>query len=429
MDRERAIELTLVGLVAAILFSAPLRDALAALLIVLLAFDRSAREDRRNPVADLAVAAFLAITVVTSLLSRWPEETLRLLSFYPYGVLVFLGARRVVSSRGAASLALVTLGAIVVLAVDGLAQARLGTSPLTGRIPVWGRYPGSFPFPADVSLLPILFPIASSVLVASPGPRAVRLVLLALVSAAVALSGTRAGSIALLSVVAVEAIGRHRRDAVTSVAVVVLGFVIAGTLAPKPSTRALGLEGLPAEEIKLVAGREHRIEQWRAAVRLWTEAPILGHGPHSFRRLCVERVTARDPAFADVDLDWAPYPHDVYLETLVGSGLLGLAGLLGVLALPFRRARSADPTLGAARRATVAFALVALFDLSLTKDWVQLALWLPIGVAVGSQDRAGFEPDRQRRRRRRGISNPATPTEARNAKVVAGAGFSEVPYA
>jgi hypothetical protein len=58
-----------------------------------------------------------------------------------------------------------------------------------------------------------------------------------------------------------------------------------------------------------------------------------------------------------------------------------------VLALPFRRGTGDASVLAPARIAVATFAWVALFDMSLKKDWVELALWLPLGVAVGGVER------------------------------------------
>ena len=377
ISRERTIELLVVGLAAAILYSALLRDVFAGTLLAVLLWERLfSAEESRDRVADVTVAMFVAITLATALLSRWPEEALLDLRFYPYGILLFFGARRVAEAGRTEAIALAVLVLVAILALDVVAQVATGASLLTGRTPVWNRYTGSFPFPADIALLPILLPLTADARVAWW----MRPLAFALVTAAVAASGTRAALLALAFVAAAETLTRHRRAAMTTFAILFFGFAFAAVIAPGPAERLFGLGG----------GAEHRLVQWKSSLEAASEAPLLGHGPHSFRRLALERIASGDPAFAAIDLRYAPYPHSVYLETLVGSGIAGLTALLAVLALPFRRALGDATPVVAARIAVAAFAWVALFDMSLKKDWVELAFWLPLGVAVGGVERQRF---------------------------------------
>ncbi len=75
----------------------------------------------------------------------------------------------------------------------------------------------------------------------------------------------------------------------------------------------------------LNAGDGGRPSYWAAAIRMWQDAPLLGHGPGTW---AAERVAWLAPT----DLDYVvPHAHDVYLQTLAELGLVGL--LLGAVAL------------------------------------------------------------------------------------------------
>jgi O-antigen ligase len=128
---------------------------------------------------------------------------------------------------------------------------------------------------------------------------------------------------------------------------------------------------------------ENRLPQWHAAVVLFRESPILGQGPHSFRDLVTARH--REPDFRRIQLKYAPYPHDIYLEALCGTGVCGLAALLWLMctAAAALHRRRATPMARAALVSLAAFAAIGVVDLSLVKDWVQVAFWVPIAVAAG----------------------------------------------
>jgi len=137
---------------------------------------------------------------------------------------------------------------------------------------------------------------------------------------------------------------------------------------------------------------EKRLSQWQAAWMLFREAPILGKGPHTFRSIVRARHGEQN-AVGRVDIETAPYPHDIYLEALCGTGIVGLAALLALLGRGFadlwRRWR--EPAARAAFTSLAVFAAIGLFDLSLVKDWVQLCFWLPLGVAAALSAERGVD--------------------------------------
>ena len=118
-----------------------------------------------------------------------------------------------------------------------------------------------------------------------------------------------------------------------------------------------------------------RFPIWSAAWTTFREAPILGHGPHTF-------------AYTSVDSIRAPWAHNLYLEMLAEQGIIGLLGLAFVLFCAFSAARTIQRTdqtetriLGAgALAALLAFCFAAAFELSFLRQWVVILLFTLLGV-------------------------------------------------
>jgi O-antigen ligase len=231
-----------------------------------------------------------------------------------------------------------------------------------------------------MSLLPILLPFG----LASVGKEPMSLRWLygmgtLAVALAVVASGTRAAWLGLfaLAVSSGATTGGRRFTWMLLGAFLVVSLAVALWL-PRSSPRRLLLLG--------PTGEAQRLVQWKAAWILFSERPLLGHGPQSFRRLCIARHERPGSIFAEIDLDQAPYPHDLYLEALVGTGVVGLVALLLPVALGFRdlrRSWRAGLPEGGIAAALAVFVVIGVVDLSFAKDWIHLAFWLPIGAAAG----------------------------------------------
>lgn len=94
-----------------------------------------------------------------------------------------------------------------------------------------------------------------------------------------------------------------------------------------------------------------RGEYWRVALTTFTSAPIVGHGAGTFGRLwLIKRPDTLNVQDA----------HSLYLETLSELGIVGLALLLAVLAVPLVAARRVlrTPYIPALTAAYIAFLVV-----------------------------------------------------------------------
>jgi O-antigen ligase len=131
-----------------------------------------------------------------------------------------------------------------------------------------------------------------------------------------------------------------------------------------------------------------RVAHWAAALRMWERAPWLGVGPGNYAAVYPEvRELRWEEALG--------HAHNVYLNVLAESGLIGFAAFLllwGGSAVWLLRAASAARRAGAAFAGALAvgvlgvlayLAVHSLFDnLFVQGMWVLLALWLALALPV-----------------------------------------------
>jgi hypothetical protein len=96
------------------------------------------------------------------------------------------------------------------------------------------------------------------------------------------------------------------------------------------------LHGLaPAQAVSLPKGlpRPGRFTLWSAAIRMWREHPLFGVGPDNFRLLYGRYARIANP-------DPRVHSNNMYLETLVGTGVAGAALFAWLCWSVFAMARS-----------------------------------------------------------------------------------------
>ncbi|HZG34767.1 MAG TPA: O-antigen ligase family protein [Gaiellaceae bacterium] len=135
------------------------------------------------------------------------------------------------------------------------------------------------------------------------------------------------------------------------------------------------------------AGLNNRRQFWVEAVRVARLEPLTGTGAGTFE---LARRRVRDDATSGVE------PHNVPLQFLAGTGPVGLALFLAVVAAAFAAAVGAlRRTSGEERRAAAALAVVPLAYLVhalVDYDWNFLAVTAPTLVAVGALATAARAP-------------------------------------
>lgn len=166
--------------------------------------------------------------------------------------------------------------------------------------------------------------------------------------------------------------------ALAAVSLLALVPVTWWTIAPTPA--ATGLEGRPV----VLGVRENAYAVLhRAAVRLWVQRPLTGHGPDRFRSTYGQVVSREELAAV-----WPPMPprgmlpHSLLLGALAETGLVGVAAWLALAAVALRRLLAALP--GSVPHAA-GWAVLGLLVASLHVDFELLrSLWVLIGLGLAA---------------------------------------------
>jgi hypothetical protein len=122
-----------------------------------------------------------------------------------------------------------------------------------------------------------------------------------------------------------------------------------------------------------------RFVVWDATRRGWLERPLLGWGPVNTQSAYIHAASPAD--LAEATRRWND-AHDLFLETAVTSGVLGLGALLWLTWTVLKRALRVPPRLGwafGAAAALAAYAAVEPYNLVLTP-----MLFLFAGIACGA---------------------------------------------
>lgn len=230
-------------------------------------------------------------------------------------------------------------------------------------------------------LMAITIPLACALVVAPAFSRRMRVMAalaLVLLSAALVVTGSRAGAIGLACGIVVFAVFlRHRLSR----------WVMAGAV-------------LAAVVTIVASGGRGTIETLRGRVYIWQTAwahawdrPITGLGPGAFElhyagwdeaARATARTSARDLRFAGPQ----QFAHNDYLQALIERGVAGLVTTVLVLATPVlvwrgspRGAVPGREALAGAAGALAACAAVACFDFPLQRPAETAAVWMAAGLA------------------------------------------------
>jgi hypothetical protein len=170
--------------------------------------------------------------------------------------------------------------------------------------------------------------------------------------------------------------------------------VVLGALAYAFAVRegAVDASGRATVDASLEAGT-YRVFHM-ASLRMFRDAPLLGHGPGAFIELF--HLYTSKPEQELVLTGRAPYwnPHSAILGLAAEQGLLGLAAFAWLMAEVFRRlAKAADPE----HREAALIAIASLLLAGHVVDWIPLkGLWLWMGLLVSAARASApkAQPDR-----------------------------------
>ena len=136
-----------------------------------------------------------------------------------------------------------------------------------------------------------------------------------------------------------------------------------------------------------------RIPLLHSSLVMWEASPLIGGGPFTFAahyQRFLEGVTY--PSWVVVDTREIPWPHNLYLELLSGSGVLGLASFLSIIWFALSKLRSLKNQDGHSRvimKALVAlilgFLAAAVVETTLLRIWVLVLFFAIIGFIANME--------------------------------------------
>lgn len=329
----------------------------------------------------LPVVALVLSTLLSMLVSQDVERSWELSAPLVPGLLLFVIVTEYCDVRRHARALYATFSAVA-LVLAALASYAAVTH--------WGEAPAALVTRMDIPLLIVPNDCAFLALVAPLSialswrgrSRLVRIVArLSLVSSVVVvcLFHSRVAALALLTSVGGMALASRSRRGIGCAAAVIATALIAD-----------GVAGFPLLW-KFRAVLDPRLTLWAGALAMARDAPILGHGPHTFGVLY--RAYLADlplPAWLPVDDRIVPWAHNLYLEVLAEQGLVGLAALIAMLAAGvtagWRLRRSSCPDTRTAAAGALcgllAFSVAAVLELSFVRQWVIIALFTFYGIVA-----------------------------------------------
>jgi hypothetical protein len=133
-----------------------------------------------------------------------------------------------------------------------------------------------------------------------------------------------------------------------------------------------------------------RLSIWLAGLMRWTDHPIFGFGPGHFEiayRLGISGLEL--PDWILVERRMIPWAHNIFIESLVERGLMGLVGQLALISLIFSRlwahwkyaTDELKPFYFGLLLSFYGFIIAGLFELTLQRIWVANSLFIFLGLA------------------------------------------------
>lgn len=132
---------------------------------------------------------------------------------------------------------------------------------------------------------------------------------------------------------------------------------------------------------------------WKSSIMIWQENPVVGVGLRNFRLVCPELMATGQITYCDL------HSHNVYLEWLSETGIIGFGGFLLFIASLLHLFWKARNCIHTERMILVAFALAALvptlFPLAATQsffsNWPAILAWFSIACSAGMVRRAIYD--------------------------------------
>jgi len=134
-----------------------------------------------------------------------------------------------------------------------------------------------------------------------------------------------------------------------------------------------------------------RIVYWLIAWKMFKDAPILGHGSHTYASVANEyRNQIKIPEWVSIDERFAPWVHNLYLEVLSEQGSIGLLCFALLICCAFKTVwktlKMSDKKISILGAGTLMsllnFSLAACFELTFVRRWVVMMFFSLLGIIV-----------------------------------------------
>lgn len=355
-------------------------------------------------VADLCLAGYLLLSLVSALVARNHWLAARAFAISASGIALYWTARTLARAGLARWLVGGTAAAVVIGAVTALAQAYGVVSEYASLARAPGGTFGNRNFMAHLSAIgtPALVYLALST--RRRGGALLAVLGLALVSAAVVLSRSRAAWLALLLTMALLLLGTfwrwrvigpsaERRAMLLGAAVVVA--VVAALFLPNAlewRSESPYLDSVTGVVNYRSGSGRGRLIQYRNSATLAMREPLLGVGPGNWAVEYPRVASRNDPSLLENGMTANPWPSSDWAAVLSERGVAGVALLIaafvGIAITALRRlrdARTSDEALAAlALGGTITTTLgVGAFDAVLLLAAPTLVAWVLVGALGG----------------------------------------------
>lgn len=356
---------------------------------------RLPRATRSLPAVEVAVASFLVLNV-----AAWGFSTDRRQSLYGerlqyQGLLTvllyvsfFYVARLAVTDARRMRLLVFAVATGATLVSGYALVQRAGLDPIwEGYLPAGRVFSSIGQSNALAAYLVLAIPVSASLLFRTKAlSRSLLLLLLAAMTVAFFVTGSRGGYLGFLAMLTVLAVGWQRRLGVRTWRA---SYVLAIALATGATIVALGQ--LPRTSLRGDESVRFHLDAWRVAAQIAVEHPALGTGQETFPDVFPRYSHALLPPDRASSLDAfrVESPHNVYLAVAAGAGFPALVGYLGIIAgfavAATRAARSATREVRVALVAVLAagaghVVTDAFMTADVTSTWL---FWVLMGAGLG----------------------------------------------